>query len=241
MNRAALAIVIVGFVSAACSSIRDNAIGESCECNTQCMSGSYCADSTGHDIPEEDNGLGGSCAGDGTCEPLRTQGQSCDYGIPCDKGLRCLGVEPRTCEPLQPEGAPCKDPRDCASGLTCNASLDTPRCATPGGIGGTCASDTDCEAGLVCNASVAECQAPQSVPEGSPCSDDAQCAPTLVCHNTGYCEPVGDNGALWHEGTSTCVPSFSVPSGERCHRDDECTSGQCTETVSGICTLRSCA
>lgn len=243
MNRPGLAIVIVGLVSAACSAVRDNAIGEPCECNTQCMSGSYCADSTGHDIPEEDNGLGGSCAGHGTCEPLRTQGESCDYGVPCATGLRCLTVEPRTCEPLQSEGARCGDSRDCATGLICNGALDGPRCTPPSAINEGCASDTDCETGLVCNRSVvpAECVAPQSVPEGSPCSDDVQCAATLVCHDTGYCQPIGTDGAVWYEGTSTCVPSFSLPSGERCHRDEECNSGKCTETVSGICTLRSCA
>lgn len=234
----ALTSIVFGLLASACSPGQDRAIGESCECNTECVSGAYCADSTGHEIREEDNGLGGSCTGSGTCVARGGAGESCDYGMPCSPEFRCLAREPHTCELPQPEGAACADPRDCASGLVCNALI----CAAPGGIGDPCGSDTDCSEPLTCNQSVepSRCEAAQSLPEGSPCSNDVQCADGLLCHDTGYCQPVGDNGATWHEGSSTCVARSSVATGQVCHRDDECTSGRCIETQSGICTLHAC-
>jgi hypothetical protein len=234
----ALSAILMGLLASGCLAGHDKGVGESCECNTECSSGSYCADSTGHEIPEDDNGFGGSCTGNGTCVPRGSAGESCDYAVPCSTELRCLTREPRTCELPQAEGASCGDSRDCASGLVCNAL----RCSVLGGIGDSCGADADCDTSLTCNHSVepTRCEAPQSLPVDSPCSDDVQCAETLLCHNTGYCTPVGDNGAISYPGVSTCVPRLSVATGQPCHRDDECASARCVETQSGICTLHSC-
>jgi hypothetical protein len=239
-----LRLLIAALVCSACGASpgsRDE--GDACECRSDCRSDLYCADASGHLVESSEHGaLGGYCPGEGTCIPRRAAGESCGDGIVCTHGLLCLAAT-QVCDVAQPEGASCGAASDCQEQFFCNLALEAPVCASPGGAGAACGDTSQCLAGLTCNTGYdpGRCEQPLAGAESDPCSDDTHCGMNLLCYHAGYCEAVGSDGAIYHPTPSTCTPAGTIEAGAPCQQDENCVSGHCIESQTGICTNHNCA
>ena len=135
------------------------------------------------------------CNNDGSCAPLKTDGEACDDAAECT-GSVCkrrsyalpgeppLGTFPKRCAATNycaAEGAPCVY-NYCCGGLICR---DGAFCHHPGPGPVACVSGEDCPVGSYCNAA-GECAASKT--DGEVCADAAECQGG-VCKRRSFALP----------------------------------------------------
>jgi hypothetical protein len=200
-------------VSAACRShycagnacVDEVDAGKVCFLTTDCPTGTFCQGAGTLTVCQRPVPDGGACVigGDnicaaglgcispdagsvGACQPLPSEGQSCDqYG--CDApALVCAATVDagQICQRIVASGAPCAGPlTPCDYGTTCLAT--THRCGAPSVLGGPCADDTDCDRGLYCADDTKTCAAWKR--SGTACKRDGECVFGSTCTDAGVC------------------------------------------------------
>ncbi|MBL8949229.1 MAG: hypothetical protein JNK82_00535 [Myxococcaceae bacterium] len=179
-----------------------------------------------------------TCSGfaNGTCGPLRTQGQMCtQFGPACAAGLTCSSGG--TCEPRGGVGAMCGAADDCLADLGCSFG----RCAARKAQGAPCDGLDVRECLGQCDRVLGACvDDDASRPAGATCGDRPVCD-AGVCTGLG----VNDDGGL-HAGVcgtpvtgGACLTDLDVaqcPSGQTCITGDggvQSGAGTCQPIVAG--------
>lgn len=173
------------FANLGCHDNRNYAVQQCSQAFTGKLGSGACCDSRGGCGP----GLFCNFSGpSGTCQPVRTQGQSCSSDDECAVDLYCDGSH---CQPILGTGQTCGglSQRQCGP-LYCLAS-----CQQAPGPGDDCGSTLPCWGGyLTClsgSGSQGQCAVDASL--NAPCSDTGsgapQCQPDLWCDN-GSCQPL---------------------------------------------------
>ncbi len=191
----------------------------------------------GEPCPSFECQRGLTCSGfvNGTCGPLRMQGEMCSTFAPsCAAGLACVND---MCQPLAMDGGMCAADDECVRGLACSFG----RCAPPKAEGGPCDGVGFRECLGVCDRVLGTC-----VDYSTTRAPGAACGERQVC-DAGACVGlgVGADGGV-HAGQcatasagAACLIDISVPqcaAGQKCIGADGGTRsgpGVCQDIVVG--------
>lgn len=166
---------------------------------------------------------------DGTCQPLRQEGDSCVYAdrddpmpmpgtllLACEEHLFCDPVTDM-CVPFCQRGAPCVTDDDCDEEVELTCILG--RCDSLRAEGLPCGVDDDCADDRACGFD-------PEFPTTLVCIDrlalDEPCLNSTAC-TSGFCDPA----------TMRCTPQVAA--------DDPCPSGLDDECNMGVCERESCS
>ncbi|MEA2750934.1 MAG: hypothetical protein QOI41_5077 [Myxococcales bacterium] len=209
LQAAALAVFVLGFTLAACSTTTDAPAGPSCTNGTK-------------DDGEEGVDCGGVC-------PLKCTGSTCAVNTECGSGqcnmTACAAPVGKTCGvgapiPLCTDGQTCELDKDCTSGF-CSGST----CATPAAGSHGDGVKNGGETGIDCGGSV---KATQPCPDGQGCTDSADCVGTCTA---GVCGPISHmDGKKNLDETDVDCGGPSAPKcadGKDCGADGDCETGYC--------------
>lgn len=200
-------------------------VGEACEFDLECASGS---------CDEAPCPADRCCAG--TCLATRVAAA----GAPCTRDDECaldaFCSSQRTCTPLAGRGQPCRLDAHCESGLACigASELQDGACRALPLLGESCPYMRCAELGAMCNS--ASLCVPVGLP-GAPCATDADCSLFTLCGPSNLCidvprlgEPCDFTcaGEAWcSQGTCVAPLENTAP----CTADNQCASLYCEEGV----------
>jgi hypothetical protein len=199
-----------------------------CNSNTDCVDGNYCTGVNGSCEPKK--GLGAGCGtgnecGSGNC----VEGVCCNVAS-CGACQTCAGGAPGTCTAVadgQADGRctvslPCGQTGFCAGGA-CALAASGAMCSGFGCVdattfqpGGGCNGSGTCSVPGPVNCAPLKCELGGCRPT---CSADAHCIDGYYCNGSGGC-------------------SLKQGPGSTCGRNEECSSGHCTQGV--CCDLGQC-